>query len=338
MSEEEFKKMIEKMLYVFPNIDTLKQFNLAYGQYLSSVEAMFSYRLAEIQQTQTFINQQKAVDDILYEAGAILGDLTYLDDPDNQEQVDRISGSASQIEGFVFNLVDATKTILSINTVAEVEESQKTIEFAISNVEQYSNFLITLGKTYDTNGLVEQFVEEFTKAKVLLRGDNNLFMLKISQLQQKSAFNSALIDSERDINQSINDIDTFLQAVDKNLTQLQRDIFDNVEQGNLETVIILIVLFVAGVAIAMTTIRSMIGPLKRINLVLAKIAKGDLSHQLTVTSADEYGELSKNVNLVVADLRSLISNITDNTHLLNDSAEQSSEKIAQVTDHNSLFI
>jgi len=106
----------------------------------------------------------------------------------------------------------------------------------------------------------------------------------------------------------------------------------NVEQGNLETLIIFIVLFLVGLGIAMTTIKAMIGPLKGINKVLAQIAKGDLSRQLKVTSADEFGELSKNVNLVVADLRSLISNITGNTHLLTSAAEQSSHNIAQVTD------
>lgn len=328
----EQKKLIEQMLNVFPNIDNLNNFNLAYGQYNNSVSAMFSHRSAEINKTKAFIEQQKMVDDILYEAGAVLGDLTYLEDPDNQTHIDRIVGSASQIEGFIFNLTDATKTILSINTVAEVKESQQTIEFAISNVEQYSVFLINLGKEYNTDGLIEQFVEEFDKAQKALRGDDNLFTVKIAQLEERNSLNAAFKDSEKHINASIEAIDIFLQAVDKNLSTLQADILENVEQGNLETLIIFVVLFAAGVGIALTTIKAMIGPLKGINKVLSQIAKGDLSRQLTVHSEDEYGELSKNVNLVVADLRALISNISDNTHLLNSAAEQSSEKIAQVTD------
>jgi len=328
----EQEKLIEQMLYVFPNINNLNNFNLAYKEYSDSVEVMFTHRLAEINQTEAFIEQQKVINDILYEAGAVLGDLTYLDDPDNEKQVAQISGSASQIEGFVFNLTDATKTILSISTIAEVEESQQTIEFAISNVEQYSNFLITLGKAYNTNGLIDQFVEEFERAKKIFRDDNNLFTLKISQLQRRNALNEAFKSSELHINTSIQAIDVFLQAVDKNLTQLQGDILNNVEQGNLETLIIFLVLLIAGIGIALTTIKAMIGPLKSINKVLSQIAKGDLSRQLTVKSDDEFGELSKNVNFVVADLRKLISNISDNTHLLNHAAEQSSEKISQVTD------
>ena len=330
LSEE--KTAIEKMLYVFPNIEKLNSFNLTYGQYSEAVEAMLSHKVAEFTETKNFLEQQKAIEDILYEAGAILGDLTYLEDPDNQSQVDRISGSASQVEGFVFNLTDATKTILSINTLAELEESQQTIDFAISNVEQYSIFLVELGRSYNTDGLIDSFVDEFEKSKTALRGTNNLFELKKRQLEQRNALVESFKLSEQYINESIHIIDVFLKAVDKNLTQLQADIAENVEQGNLETLIIFLVLFVAGIGIAFTTIRSMIVPLKKINYVLAKIAKGDLSRQLKVTSDDEFGELSKNVNLVVADLRKLIGDISENTHLLNHAAEQSSEKIAQVTD------
>lgn len=328
----EQKKLIEEMLYVFPNINNLQNFTSVYGQYTHSVAAMFEHRINELNQAKAFEQQQSAVNDVLFEAGAVLGDLTYLEDPDNQAQVDRIVGSAGQVEGFIFNLIDATKTIQSINTIASVEESQQTIEFAVSNVEQYSVFLIDLGKEYNSDGLIEQFVEEFNKAKDMLRGEGNLFTLKISQLQERNSLRSAFNESEQHINKSIMAIDTFLQAVDKNLSTLQADILDNVEQGNLETIIIFLVLLVVGIAIAYTTIRAMIGPLRGINKVLSQIAKGDLSRQLAVRSADEYGELSKNVNLVVEDLRTLIGNISENTHLLNNAAEQSSEKIAQVTD------
>ena len=64
------KKSIEQMLYVFPNIEKLNSFNLAYEQYSDSVEAMFTHKVAEINQTQAFLTQQKIVGDILYEAGA----------------------------------------------------------------------------------------------------------------------------------------------------------------------------------------------------------------------------------------------------------------------------
>lgn len=325
-------KLIDKLQHVFPKIKKLIQFKKHYSAYKESVTKMFIYRSADLNKTLDLAVQQKALYDVLDEASAILGDLSYLEDPKNQRKIDKIVGSANQIEGFLFNLTDASKAIISINSIDEVKKSQETINFGIDNIAQNLTFLTRLGEDYNTDGLIEQFVEQFNKSKLMLQGDNNLFSLKILQLEQKNGLNQSFHRSEQHIKSAISDIDNFLQGVDKNVEQLQSDVFDNVAQGNIETLVILVVLFITGAGIAFATISAMIKPLKRINNVLSYIAKGDLSQQLTVQSDDEYGELSKSVNLVVADLRKLISNITDNTQLLTCAAEQSSDKIAQVTD------
>jgi len=328
MKNSEF---ITKMLVNVPTIGNLDNFNTAYGAYAQSVALMFTHKKAQLNETIQLKQQQASLYNTLDEASAILGDLSFLEDADNQRQIDRIIGSASQIEGYLFNLTDATKTILVIETIEEVKEAQQTIDFGLDNIEQLLIFLRRLGDEYNTDGLIEQFVEEFNRSKATLRDDNNIFTLKVSQLQHKEEFNNAFQDSEKHISNASREIDVFLQKLARNLAQLQSDIFENVEQGNIETIVVFIILFIVGAAIAVITIRAMIGPLKNINRVLAKIAKGDLSRQLKVQSDDEYGELSKNVNLVVADLTALISNISDYTHLLNNAAEQSTEKIAQVT-------
>ena len=329
-------QLITKMLVSFPAIDNLSHFTTTYNAYTQSVALMFTYKKAQLTETIQLNEQQKALYNILDEASAILGDLSFLEDTQNQRQIERIIGSASQIEGYLFNLTDATKAILTINSIEEVTMSQQDIDFGLDNITQLLTFLSRLGEDYDTGGLIDQFIDEFTRSKSMLRSDNNIFTLKVSQLEHRDLFNKAYKNSDQHINDASDDIDIFLQVLDKNLAQLQADIFDNVEQGNIETLVVFIVLFIVGAGIAAITIRTMIGPLTGINKVLAQIAKGDLSRQLTVRSDDEYGELSKNVNLVVADLTALITNISNYTHSLNDAAEQSSNKTAQVTSALSL--
>ncbi len=328
--------LIKQNLDDFPNTDNLTRFSSAYLKYTDAVEAMFTYRVAELDKTVQLIEQEQALYEVLDEASALLGDLSYLEDSDNQRQIDRIVGSASQIEGYLFNLTDASKAIISLHNIDEVKDSQETINFGITNIDQLLLFLVKLGEDYDTGGVIEQFVEEFNRSKSLLQADNNLFLLKISQLEQGLLLEKSSASSELHINTAIEAIDLFLQAVDKNLAQQQADIFANVEQGNLTSIIIFIIVLIAGIGIAIKTISSMIGPLKAINTVLSYIAQGDLSRHLKVGAEDEFGELSKNVNLVVDDLRELIGNIRNNTQLLNNAAEHSSDKISQVTETLSL--
>ncbi|MGL1956831.1 MAG: methyl-accepting chemotaxis protein [Colwellia sp.] len=324
-------KLINGMLDIFPEINNLTHFSSTYKKYTESVNEMLAYRINELDKNEILIGKQQETYDVLDEASAILGDLSFLEDVNKQRQIDSIIGTASRMEGSLINLTEAIEEVISLSTIEEVAESKQSFDLGIDNVQQYVGFLIKLGEDYNTDGLIEQFVEEFERSIDMFRGDNNLFDLKILQLEEQYALNEAFKTSERHLNASINAIDSFLQEVDSNVAQLQASIFDNVEQGSLETLIIFIVIFVAGIGIAGTTIKAMIGPLKGINKVLSQMAKGDLSRQLKVTTGDEFGELSTNVNLVVADLRKLIGNITENTQLLNQAAEQSSKKIAQVT-------
>lgn len=326
------KLKISSLLSAFPNINNLDNFTQSYDAYSQSVKVMLEHREGELSETIKLYEQQQSLYDILDEASAILIDLSFLEDAENQRKIDTIIGSASQIEGYLFNLTDASKSILTLTDIAEVEAAQQTMNIGIDNIEQLLIYLVRLGEEYNTDGLIAQFVDEFERTKQALTSDNNLFSLKIAQIRQREALQIALEESDKQIELAIQAIDEFLQAVDQNLMALQLNTLDNVKRGNLETIIVFVVLFVVGIVIAFVTIRTLTGALKEINLALAKIAKGDLSEELKVTSQDEYGELAKNVNLVVADLRSLIGNITENSHLLHQAADKSSEQILLVSD------
>ncbi|MEW6992809.1 methyl-accepting chemotaxis protein [Colwelliaceae bacterium MEBiC 14330] len=305
----------------------LTTFNSSYSSYLNAVDVMFINKKTILSINEQLLNKQDQLDTYLDEAGAILVDLSYLEDSEKQRQIDRIAGAAGQVEGYIINLTDATKEIMSLKEVNEVLQSKEAIEIAISNIEHQLEFLVRLGEEYDTDGLIDQFINEFIKSKKLLFDKNGLFTTKISQLEQTEKLVNASIQSSDYAEQSVAILDNLLKRVEQNLNQLQTVVFDDVAQGKTSTIVILIILFVAGFIIALTTVRAMILPLARINKVLSYMAKGDLSRQLHITSQDEYGELSTNVNLVVADLRTLISQIGDNTHSLNTAAMQSNHEI-----------
>ncbi len=323
-------KQLALLLVNDTNKNAIQAFKTSYRNYVNSVDLMFRQKRLIKQSNYELRQQQKELDLFLNEASAILVDLTYLEDYDKQSQIDRIAGAAGQIEGYMINLTDSTKEIMSLESLVEVTESQETIEMAITNVEHQLSFLVRLGEEYNTDGLIEQFVDEFGKSKEKLSGELSLFANKKAQLNNIKALNDALAQSEAQVNQSISEIDKLLVIVDANLSDLQRAVFDNVNQGRTTTFIILAVLSVIGFFTAYATVRAMVLPLRSINEVLSYLAKGDLSRQLEISADDEYGKLSKNVNLVVEDLRVLIEQISKNTHLLTSSAVQSSHEMEQV--------
>ena len=266
----------------------------------------------------------------LDEAGALLVDLTYLEDEEHQRTIDLIAGSAGQIEGYLIGITNSSQGIVTIANNAELEESKVEIESALSNIKQLIEYLARLGEDYDTDGVITSFIEEFDKAYQLMLSQDGLFAVKSQQLTAQEQLYKEAANTEAAAEQTVTIIDQLLTLVDGNLSTLQQEVFDGVNQGQWSTLVIMVIVIIASAGIAIATIRAMILPLSRINRVLSYIAQGDLSRQLHVKSNDEYGELSKNVNSVVAHLKTLIENIGDNSHALNNASSQSSAEISEV--------
>jgi methyl-accepting chemotaxis protein len=309
-----------------------QQFYSSHQDYIQSVITLFQDKSQIIASSNELLNKQKQLDDAIQEMSYITQDLSFLDDPAHQADIERIIGAAAQAEGYLSTLTNAVKESLTLTHIEQVAQSRDTIDVGMSNIEQQILFLKRLDSYYSTNGLVEQFAKQFEKTQALLSGSDNLFSAKKTQLELIAHFNQIFKQSERQINTANTALEAMLLQVDKNVNTLQHGVLANVEQGQQTTVVILVVIFLIGGFIAFITIRAMIVPLRGINRVLSFIAKGDLSRQLTVKADDEYGELSRNVNHVIEDLRSLIEEISQNTHQLNHAAEQSTEQMTQVTE------
>ncbi|REL27929.1 methyl-accepting chemotaxis protein [Thalassotalea euphylliae] len=298
--------------------------------FAQTVANMFSFQSKALALAQSLKSVEQQVAANLNEAGALLVDLTYLEDDKEQAIVDRIIGSAGQIEGYVINLADAANSVLGITDVEELNQSQELIEQSLLHIEDLLGYLVRQGEVYDTQGLIEQFVSEFEQANDKLTNEHSLFIIKREQLENHANLAQAATRSEQQIEQALATIDNLLEQVDANLANLQQNVFAGVDNGQALTLIILAVIMLVSITVAILTIRAMIKPLFRINEVLHRIAQGDLTKQLEVVSEDEYGQLSKNVNAVVSHLKTLIDDIGQNANALAQAANRSQTELQLV--------
>ena len=308
----------------------LQAFDNEQEAFANTVADMFVYQSAAISLEQSLTALEGEVATYLNEAGALLIDLTYLEDDSQQAVIERIVGSAGQIEGYVINLADATKSLLSIDSLDDLEQSRMSIDTSLGNIKDLMSYLVRQGQEYNTDGLIEQFVSEFEQANQRLTGSDNFFTLKRQQLENQTKLDLSSALAEQQIEQALATIDQLLNKVDENLSTLQQNVFNDVDDGQTLTIVILVVIVLVSVAIAILTIRAMIRPLFHINEVLHSIAQGDLTKQLKVGNEDEYGQLSKNVNSVVAYLKTLINEISENANALTQAANRSQTELQSV--------
>lgn len=327
----ELEKVLTQLLRANQMGQDMKSFKGQYSEFVASVTTMKNFRFNVLQANDNLVQFERQLADHLDEAGALLVDLSYLEDPDRQADIDRIAGAAGQVEGYLFNLIDSTKVVINLTDIEEVKSSQADIQTALANLDQMLGFLTRLNDVYDTDGLIEQFADEYEKSKALLTQDQNIFSVKLDQLENIQSLEVSLEASELKSQQAINTIDMLLAKVNKNLATVQNELSENVSQGETNTILILVLVLGIGSGIAFATIRTMINPLTRINKVLNSVSQGDLTKTLRDDSDDEYGQLSKNINNVIQYLKELIAEISRNSHELNIAAMQSSQEIKSVT-------
>ena len=266
------------------------------------------------------------------EAAALLMEISYLESGGSQSALDQLAGHATQLDGYLSNVLDSAKEVLNATDLSKMDQKQESIEFLLSNLDIQAKRLTVLAEGINTNGLLEQFFSEYQKGISHLIGDNSLLHNKRSQLTMYTLAKQKLDNAEAYVNDAIASLDTLLQQSDQQFNQLQSQVIDELDAGQTVAVITLIAQTLIAIIAAVLTIRVMILPLDGINNILSYMAQGDLSQKINCKKQDEYGMLSANINNVVKDLTELISRIKSDAKLLHDAASNSTDEITQMSE------
>lgn len=119
---------------------------------------------------------------------------------------------------------------------------------------------------------------------------------------------------------------------------LQKSIADTTKQ----VVIIAVIIVVICSVLMLLIIRRILTGVRNVNKKIKDIVEtdGDLTQKVPVKSADEIGEIAGNINSLLDYIRTVITNISDNTealkksvHISSENAESSNRKIGNISDN-----
>lgn len=309
----------------------LTEVNNHYQLYSTSVAAMFEARLQSIQYQRKITEELAALELLIDDVGATLLDISYLELPGDEEQMELIAGAANRVDGQLLGLLNTVKETAGYTELALAEPSQENISFALSDMQVNIDYLARQVSNVDTGGLWQNFTEKLTILTNRLQADDSIAALKLLQLTEQQRARKQLNLSEQHVQQAVAALDQLLVAADRQFAALQQDVSKAVSSGSTRTWFLMIVLVLLAVAAAYLTINAMIRPLTGINSVLGHVAKGDLTRQLRITQQDEFGALAGKVNSLINALSALITNIQKNASELNHNASQSTQEVDEIS-------
>ncbi|WP_273023254.1 methyl-accepting chemotaxis protein [Rheinheimera sp.] len=255
--------------------------------------------------------------------------LDFTDVRDVQRRFPRSYQAATSIETgintLISNVVDLNRTLsdTTANTISN--------EIAFRLKDLNDQFAVIKTETAGQVSLVSELDEKVSAINESLDGSQGIPALKLKRLQSTADATTLLASAEQQTASGMASLAGLLSQASKAAEVIQRDASSGVSNAITTIFIVVLLSIIFSVIIATVTVRSIAIPLAKVNQILGVVASGDMTQKLDDSAKDEFGELARNCNKVIANLQQLIQGIISRSTQLAAASEQTSAITVQTT-------
>ena len=255
--------------------------------------------------------------------------LDFTDVRDVQKRFPRSYQAATSIETGINTLIS---NVVDLNrTQSETTATTISNEIAFRLKDLNEQFATIKTETADKVNLVADLEEKVTAINELLQGTNGIPSIKAARLKSASEAATLLATLEQQTTNAIKLLEGLLAKASSAAETIQKDAAESVSRAVTIIFIVMLVSVLLAVGIAIITVRSITTPLAKVNEILGVVASGDLTKKLDDSAKDEFGELARNCNKVIASLQQLIQGIISRSTQLAAASEQTSAITVQTS-------
>lgn len=325
----EFKKLkalVQDEEVLISNLDKVTDI---FTSFKEAAFAVFQNRKLSIEQRISLKEKVSSLEEKSDDAVTLLLDLAdhRLAESKLQRAISLSEQLENQLNAIVTSSLEYSDTLS--DSTAELIESE--ISFSLQGAQSSVYEIIAELTMNDIEDVSNDLSDSFSSIETLLSSDKGILFHKKSQLtanQQAKEMLTAVKEYTAKANEILEkQVDLANQATIAS-SELVRN---SVSTGTNVTIIIAFVSIIIAIVIARFTLISITRPLSRVNDMLNIVASGDLSRKLDEKGKDEFAQLSKNCNLLIDSLRTLIESIVNRSSQLAAAAEQTSAVTAEST-------
>jgi methyl-accepting chemotaxis protein len=179
--------------------------------------------------------------------------------------------------------------------------------------------------------MVADLDEKISTINELLTAEDGILALKSNKLAAEASAAKLLATAEQQTTDASAALSKLLTKAREAAGEIQEESESSVTSAIVLIFGVMAFSFAAAAAIALWTRNSITTPLGKVNAILGVVASGDLTKQLDDSAQDEFGELARNCNQVIGNLRQLIQGIISRSTQLAAASEQTSAITVQST-------
>ncbi|WP_295891737.1 methyl-accepting chemotaxis protein [uncultured Vibrio sp.] len=235
--------------------------------------------------------------------------------------LDKVSGSRSQ-SNKVDRLTSGIKRDLRILRAASPDmDLQKLVKNFSNNVKRAKEGISSVKVSA---GVIARFEKTVAKLEEAGVSEQGMLPLMIQQRQLQGQIRGLIEQSQRNTRLVENEVDQLAKLALEEVGAASSVTAQSVSSAKAMIILLSVASAVVAVLIGYLTSKAIHNPLSLINRVLRKMTQGDMTHYVNYQSSCEFGELSQSIDLLVSEMKDVLSQINTGTDSLAEEAQNAS--------------
>lgn len=304
-----------------------KEASTAYEEFIPTSEKLFSELKKAVTLKDKIQNNLGDLESNADDAASLI--LDFSDVRDVSRRFPKSAEAATVLETAINSMVSTVVDLTRTNTANTAETLTNEIKSRIQDIN--SRMAVIKAEAGGSVDMVADLEEKITAIDELLLGDAGILSQKSQKLTAEAAASKLLATAEQQTSGASQALNTLLTKARSAAGEIQQETESSVSGAIVTIFVVMLFSFAAAAGIALWTRSSITTPLGKVNEILGIVASGDLTKRLDDSAQDEFGELARNCNQVIGNLRQLIQGIISRSTQLAAASEQTSAITVQST-------
>ncbi|MBB1293222.1 MULTISPECIES: methyl-accepting chemotaxis protein [unclassified Pseudoalteromonas] len=323
--KQRFDKAYSQLKLVVRDNDQLNQnsqnVERTYKSFIKLVEDLLKDKKTQLELNKSLRAQLETIELAAEDANSVVLDIIDIDGLESSDS--RAYQAANKLENNFLSLVTNSTDMLTVKTQNTLDIVKNEQLYYLEEIERSLKLLKPVVEAAEP-GLYNDLNNYFVSLRDNILGNNSISANKKRLIDVIAMTEKELTEAEQATATAIKQLNELVSQASNVAFELQKEVRTDVDSANLWTWVGMISATLLAIIVAYITVNRIIKPLAEVNRILDIVASGDMTQRLDDTAKDEFGELSRSCNTLIASLRSLIQGIISRSTQLAAASEETS--------------
>ena len=292
-----------------------------YKSFIKLVEDLLKDKKTQLELNKSLRAQLETIELAAEDANSVVLDIIDIDGLESSDS--RAYQAANKLENNFLSLVTNSTDMLTVKTQNTLDIVKNEQLYYLEEIERSLKLLKPVVEAAEP-GLYNDLNNYFVSLRDNILGNNSISANKKRLIDVIAMTEKELTEAEQATATAIKQLNELVSQASNVAFELQKEVRTDVDSANLWTWVGMISATLLAIIVAYITVNRITKPLAEVNRILDIVASGDMTQRLDDTAKDEFGELSRSCNTLIASLRSLIQGIISRSTQLAAASEETS--------------